>query len=940
MDGRFESTRNSSDQQSLGTSGNTFRQASRCLNPQSKFRSEKHSLSYADLHHEITRNVKDIPPMSDGNHRKQCIDRMTTEADELVKHMSKLPSYLEKGKNLQEKALNVGVLDWRRLEKWQYSQKHMPNRSDRYSPSSSNTTSSFSTDESSTHSSGGHSCSPARLTVHRTPLQSHFTTSPMEGPSEVVNSFRGCNGESVDLKADQSNNMNGPEKFIRPDKSLCNNHINITVAQGKRKDSDPKTQPERGNLRHGLQHEVVATKLRVKKTSQGESLKKVDKAQQPFSENLELDSPEGCNRVVLLVPRDLPEKKHSGLGLSHISDSERLPGQRAAEMPELTRLSLPERPKEACLAELNSGLPHSCRFPSEVDRKHFRVKHLGSAAAASGSFQSNTLGSASQLALRSSTRMSPSRHRVQENKKMTGVSIMSTANEPSRGSDLKPGKVIAEKVRSSSPFRRLSIAVGKMSKTSSSKDSSDVQQPRSTTFKARPGSRNNIASGSLDTSDTDKSNAGGRARSSPLRRLLDPLLKPKVANHHSVEPLEKNSISTNKACKSSGVRVESLSEQPGKVKLGMSGCKQINVNEFSMDRKTRPSVVQALLRVAVKNGLPLFTFAVNNDIDILAATMKKLNTSGKGDCSSIYTFFSVREVKKKNGTWLNHGSKGKGHDYIRNVVAQMKVSDSQFPNFVRLDQFSFREFVLFSVNLKQADCQTSDFQPNDELVAAVVKIPKKKSQTSSTDGCNNDTYSDLPTVGSEECLSKVRHHSYSVADVQSKPFAGSQGFISTTVILPSGAHSLPSNGGPSSLIERWSTGGSCDCGGWDLGCKLRILDNQNQASENLTSHNASSIPDRFELCYQGPLQENQPTLSLAPFKDGIYSVEFNPSLSVLQAFSICIAVLDSRNLCEFSEFRETKATVPVDGTSEPNQTEGEVPARYASYPPHSPVGRV
>ncbi|KAM5583448.1 hypothetical protein ABKV19_003375 [Rosa sericea] len=938
MDGRFEPARNINDQQSLGTSGNKLRQANRSLNPQSKFKSEKPSLSYADLHHEITKNVKDISAMSDGNHQKQRIDRKTTEVDELVKYMSKLPSYLERGKNLQEKALNVGVLDWGRLEKWQYSHKQMPYRSSRCSPSSSNTTSCFSTDESSTHSSRGHSSSPAHLRMHRPSLQSHFMTAPLEGPSEVVNSFRESVGKFQDLKADQSNNLNGVEKFIRPDKSFCNNHIDIKVAQCKRKDSAPKTEPEKGNLRTGLQYEMAATNLTVKQNTQdGEFPKKVGKSQQPSSENFELDTPEGCSKVVLLLPRDLPERNHSGSGLSDISDSETQLGQGAAET---TRRSLPERPKEACLAELNSGLPHSCRFPSEVDRKHLGVKQLGSTGAASGSFQSNTLGSASQWDLRSSTRMSPSRDRIVEDKKTTGVSTSSTVNEPHRGSELKRGKVAAEKVRSSSPFCRLSIAVGKMSKTFGSKDSSDVQQPRSTTFQARPGSGNNVASTFLDTSDTDKSSATSRARSSPLRRLLDPLLKPKVANcHHSVEPLEKDSISTNKAYKSSEKRMESMSEQPGKVKLGMTGCRETNVSEFSKDRKNRPSAVQALLRVVVKNGLPLFTFAVHNDIDILAATMKKLNTSGKGDCSCIYTFFSVREVKKKNGTWLNHGSKGKGHDYIRNVVAQMNVSDSQFPNLI-LDQFSVREFVLFSVNLRQADCQTSGFQPNDELAATVVKIPKKRSQTSSTDWHRRDTYCDLPVVGSEECMSKVRRHSYSVEDVQRKPFVGSQGLISTTVILPSGAHSLPSNGGPSSLIERWSTGGSCDCGGWDLGCKLRILDNQNQASENLTSHKVCSIPDRFELCHQGGLQENQPALSLAPFKDGIYSVEFNSSLSVLQAFSICIAVLDSRNLCQFSEFRETKATVQDDGISDLNQTEGEVPARYASYPPLSPAGRV
>lgn len=845
MDGRFEPTRNSNGQQSLGTNGNILRQASSSLNVQSKFKSEKQSLSYADLHHEITKNEKDIPPISVGNHQKRRVSRKTSEVDELVKYMSKLPSYLERGKNFQEKALNVGVLDWGRLEKWQYSHKQMPCRSSRYSPSSSNTTSCFSTDESSTHSSRGHSCSPARPRMRRPSLESHFMTSPLDGDSENVNSFRERVGKFQDLKPDQSNTLNGSEKFIGADKSFCNNHIDIKVAQRKRKDSDPKSEPEKGNLRNGL-HSEMATHLRVKKKTQdGESTKKADKPQQAYSENFELNIAEGCNKVVLLLPRDIPECNHSGSGVSHISDSKTLLDQRAAQT---TRRSFPERPKEACLAELNSGLPHSCRFPSEVDRKHFRVKHLGSTGAASGSFQSNTLSSASQSA---TTRMSPSRGRTLEEKKTIGVSMSSTVNVPHEGSDLKPSKVTAEKVRSSSPFGLLSIGMGKMSKTSSSKDPLDVEPLSSTTFQARPGLGNDLTSAFLDTSDSDNPSATARARSSPLRRLLDPLLKPKVANcRSSVEPLEKDSISTNKACKSSKGLVESLSEQPGKVKLGMTGCRETNVYELSKDKKNRPSAVQALLRVAVKNGLPLFTFAVDKDIDILAATMKKLNTSRKGDCSCIYTFFSIREVKKKNGTWLSHGSKGKGHEYVRNVVAQMKVSDSQFPSLSRLDQFIMREFVLFSVNLRQVDCQTSDFQPNDELAATVIKIPKKKSQTSSRGWRHSGTYSDLPAVGSEECLPKMRRHSYSAENILSKPFVGSQGFISTTVILPSGAHTLPSNGGPSSLIERWSTGGSCDCGGWDLGCKLRILDNQNQASENLTSRKVCSITDWFELCHQ------------------------------------------------------------------------------------------
>ncbi|MFS7907932.1 hypothetical protein Hanom_Chr01g00077291 [Helianthus anomalus] len=46
------------------------------------------------------------------------------------------------------------------------------------------------------------------------------------------------------------------------------------------------------------------------------------------------------------------------------------------------------------------------------------------------------------------------------------------------------------------------------------------------------------------------------------------------------------------------------------------------------------------------------------------------------------------------------------------------------------------------------------------------------------------------------------------------------------VVIPAGVHGGPrsrNGGGPSSLVERWRSGGSGDCGGWDLGCPLTAL---------------------------------------------------------------------------------------------------------------------
>lgn len=86
------------------------------------------------------KNVENISPALSAKHPKQ--------KEELVKFMSNVPSYLEKGQNRKEKALNVGVLDFRRLEKWQSIHKTTSQQSSRHTPTTSNSSSLFSTDES------------------------------------------------------------------------------------------------------------------------------------------------------------------------------------------------------------------------------------------------------------------------------------------------------------------------------------------------------------------------------------------------------------------------------------------------------------------------------------------------------------------------------------------------------------------------------------------------------------------------------------------------------------------------------------------------------------------------------------------------------------------------------------------------------------------------
>ncbi|KAJ0749233.1 hypothetical protein HanPSC8_Chr05g0191871 [Helianthus annuus] len=546
----------------------------------------------------------------------------TMEMEELIKHMKHLPSYLERGKPMQDRALSFGVMDWARLEKWQSrNHKHGFVRSNRYSPSSTCSSSLYSADESSPRSSRDQSRSPARQNFRRVTLQSHLKASPKDDTTPQITS---CS------------------------KSVTKLHYS---------EDFPKQSCMKGKWK--IQDEFV-------------------------------------------------------------NDNDN---------------------------------PISCAFRS---------------AAINGK------SSRSELDF-SRIQSSPSRNKTPERKISTS----------SKSSESKP--------RSISPLRRLSFS----RKSATERSDSPVSQ----------------------SSNKDSK----RAHSSPLRRLLDPIFPSKETCHED-------------------------SRTKARVKLDFT--KEIRVDDVSSSSLSRK---QALFQTTVKNDRLLFTFAVENDMEILAATVTSQTSSLKDKNKDLlYTFFTVHEVKKKSMSWLSQVNKSKDHSYVPNVTAQMKVSNSHF---------NTREFVLFSVN--------ANVQPQEELEAIVVKFSRNINGDS-----NRESFE-------------------------------------TTVILPGGSHGVPSKGGPSPLVDRWRSGGACDCGGWDVGCRLRILSKQVQSSGS-RSDNVHSTSRQFDLFLQGELENKRPVFNLSPLKEGIFSVEYSSSLSPLQAFSICISYVESRKLTLHTELRtHTREAVPL-----------------------------
>lgn len=665
-----------------------------------------------DLSSTVKKKMENTPSTSPLSYQNRLGEKKRTPKEEIVKHMSNLPSYLEKGDNFREKSLSLGVLDWRRLEKWQHNNKQT------FSPLSSNHSSYFSTDISSTHSSRGLSCSSGETAVNE------------------VDGFHVL-----------ENKLNNPAK---------REHILYTKYQSFTK--SPEFKPKECQ-----NEDIEILSTRKPKTQNGKPTRQVDLKYSDSGTNYNYHE-KGKNKI---LSNDFGSKHH---GARQVSSNVKFPSESF------------ESPSRSLKFQIHPLIGEKLIYsPKKVaDRSEPKI------------------GTAKNHKLRNTSLT----HMLSRRSNSLDLSPEAVHSKTEEKKDVECSGSEIPRLRNPSPTRRF-----RYSRRSSSLDKSSVPC---------------ASSEHEENSSNDKPSVGRKSQTSPLRRLMDPLLKPKTMNcAHSADSSEEDS------------------------------------EKLYKSTKNKSSTVQALVQMSIRNGLPLFTFADDKNSGVLAATIKKVPTSKTGACDWLYTFFNVNEVKKKKG-WINKGCKGETNGYNPSVIAQMKVSDIKHN---RLNKFRTREFVSFSVDLSENDNQTSNFCPKDELAAILVKFPKEPPSNSTK---NN------------------------------QPF-------SITVILPGGSHALPSKGKPSPLIERWKSGGMCDCGGWDLGCRLKILSSLANFDGRSNFSNTCQAADRVELFLQDEVVDNKFLFIMSPFKDHIYSVEFDSTLSFLQAFSICISVLNCRKPYDFTE---------------------------------------
>ncbi|KAM0030070.1 hypothetical protein Hdeb2414_s0018g00532981 [Helianthus debilis subsp. tardiflorus] len=339
-----------------------------------------------------------------------------------------------------------------------------------------------------------------------------------------------------------------------------------------------------------------------------------------------------------------------------------------------------------------------------------------------------------------------------------------------------------------------------------------------------------------------------------------------------------------------------------------------------------PDHVNGVLRLVNKNHMPYFEFVVKNPHDVLVAKTSKTENSNNWE----YTFHNSQHKRKVNAK--DHKSK----DLMK--VGQMQVSCYLCTELVNADNLMVTEFVLYDLAQPKKSAPHESKESTDESkvnadlesAAIVIQFPSEKRESlkcNRADMKNDDLFN----------FSQVKLENIEPARV--------------SVVIPSANHGLPSDEsrGPSPLLDRWRLGGGCDCGGWDIGCPLIVLDDRN-------IQKVETFKQPVKLFLKGN-KENTPALTMKMTEEGQYAVDFHTQLTSLQAFSVCVAILHStetsisvahdshREMLQCDSLRvfvedEVKHLIDVlveEDKRKPDKN--EIPPSFLVNPPFSPMSR-
>lgn len=353
------------------------------------------------------------------------------------------------------------------------------------------------------------------------------------------------------------------------------------------------------------------------------------------------------------------------------------------------------------------------------------------------------------------------------------------------------------------------------------------------------------------------------------------------------------------------------------------------------------AVSQGMLKCVWKDGFPHYVFSVDDQGEVYVANLIKIQSPNEKALDYIYTFHLKSGGKREteiSGDELNvigqmkvstsvtlcprsseitetqfvlSGSsdnstvevQSSGHALRKNKGLTKKVADafrtSQSRKLRTYSSFWGTNTIL-EKNSEDVDKNPDQglannvetfMPPNLELAAIVVKDHicenPKKPQLGGW-GLNF-----LKKSGTKQSSARVE------ASVSSEcSQRGDNGECSTSmdILVPAGFHGGPRTraGGPSGLVERWRSDGHCDCGGWDVGCPLTIINTKVNRTESRDQAHLSGECKTVDLIVKGSKQ-NAPIMKMANIHKDLYYIHFQSTLSALQSFAIAAAIIHSNS---------------------------------------------
>ncbi|TKY53675.1 hypothetical protein E2542_SST25216 [Spatholobus suberectus] len=374
------------------------------------------------------------------------------------------------------------------------------------------------------------------------------------------------------------------------------------------------------------------------------------------------------------------------------------------------------------------------------------------------------------------------------------------------------------------------------------------------------------------------------------------------------------------------------SHEYGSISVHKRTTSKTNSTCFDWLSSAASTVSQGMLQCTWKQGVPHFVFSADDQKEVYAAKLNNVDTThdealdyvylfhlnkggqkgceipdrylqlvGKMNVSTCFTLcpdncrvMETRFILFGNGKFYDKEMYTSIHSHMNNKGKAKKVSQvlrhSPLSKHRTLSKFSRSKSIRESCPLDQQSCGLgginlleTNVPPNFELAAIVVKDHLPSHSLDKVGGWGlkflNKSGVNQTTLPSESCNRNTGDCSTSMS-----------------ILIPAGLHGGPRtrHGGPSSLIDRWKSGGCCDCGGWDEGCPLTVLQKRSSNVEILSHVDMQGECKSVDLVTQGS-RNFIPTLRMVNIHDGLYYIHFQQPLSALQSFSIAVAIIHTQS---------------------------------------------